>query len=218
VCGVRVPDGRQFILIQAETSHAEGSIPYVFAFDPSWTSKYLAQGDSAQAGAKVFYGNPDRFLRSVMASAAGGCVNLRADLGLDPNGTDTGVAPPPPPSTPDVPGVPSDAVCAHLPAPASAPPQTQLALDEAAGNQALRDGCKARAAYVALQKRLGKDQAASLRLRDTQQVWVADMMASFPSLGLLRGLGAFDDGATRRARRFGQGSLPVERDAAHAGV
>ncbi|MEI9936887.1 MAG: lysozyme inhibitor LprI family protein [Pseudomonadota bacterium] len=173
VCGVRIKDGRQFILIQAETSHADGSIPYVFAFDPGWTTKYLAQGDNAQAGAKAFYGNPDGVMRSVMASAVQGCVNLRADLGLDPNGTDTGVAPMEAPSTPDVPGAPSGAQCAQLPGPAGKTPQTQQALTEEAGNRALRDGCQLRAAYLGLQKRLTKDPGASVRLRETQQTWAA---------------------------------------------
>ncbi len=175
VCGVRLPDGRQFILIQAETSNAEGSVPYVFAFDPGWTTKYLAQGDNSQAGAKAVYGNPDHVLRSAMASAVQGCANLRAELGLDPNGTDTGVAPaaPQPASTPDILGVPTDAQCAHPPAPASAQAQTQLAMNEDAGNRVIRDGCKARTAYLALQKRVGKDPAATTRLRAMQEAWVA---------------------------------------------
>ncbi len=100
VCGVRLSDGRKFLLISATTSNADGAVPYAIAYSASSRIAFVYRSPSDQGGAEAFFGNPDSLLRPVLSAVAQNCLNMRAQMGLDANGADTGTPTPSPASTP----------------------------------------------------------------------------------------------------------------------
>jgi len=90
VCGARLRDGRELLLATTTTSNAEGAVGHAYAYDAHHKQAYVYRSEG-QLGAAAFFGNPDATLQAVL-STMDNCSNLRARLGLDPNGAPTTAA------------------------------------------------------------------------------------------------------------------------------
>jgi hypothetical protein len=72
------------------TSNADGEVAHACAYDARRKQAYVFRSDGQLGGAASF-GSPDPALKNLL-SMMGNCTNLRAQLGLDPNGTEAGSA------------------------------------------------------------------------------------------------------------------------------
>ncbi|MGA3122606.1 MAG: PAN domain-containing protein [Polyangiaceae bacterium] len=84
-CGVRMGDGREFVLLPAVTPGAQGRVPHTIAYDKTSKVAFVYRSEG-ELGKEAWFGNPDNALRGLLSVASNGCYNFRAKMGVVPNG------------------------------------------------------------------------------------------------------------------------------------